>query len=71
MDLLESKYLKNQHNYQGDALVESVTRWLDIVRSYANQSDHEALEPIIQELDNLEEIINVIVTYHENPRRPS
>lgn len=73
MLLLESKYVKNQHEYQGDALVEAAQTWLVINKHYVSSIkgvDSDKLTPIAEELDNLEAIFRVIIKHHENPRRP-
>ena len=70
---LSSKYVYNQHQYQGDSYVEAVLSWILINKVYVDihlEENKKLLQPLSQELDNLQALVDDIIQHHEAPRRP-
>lgn len=68
---LHSKYVKNPTEDRGETYIQATTNWLEINKKYIESvlpGNEELLFPIKQELDNLGELFEIIINYHERQK---
>ena len=68
---LHSKYVQNQTEDRRETYIQATTNWLEINKKYIESvlpGNEKLLFPIKQELDNLGELFEIIINYHERQK---